>query len=118
MTWGVGPLPKLSYPAKQLMSNPPVSLETKIVRADSVITAEMDDEIVMMSLEKSSYFGLDAIGSKIWQLIEAPTRVADLCDQLTREFDVEQEQCATDVLTFLNELHQNDIIRVVAQASA
>ena len=100
------------------MSDVAISLDTTIVRTEKVVTADMGNEIVMMSLEKSSYYGLDPIGSKIWDRMETPIRVSDLCQGLLGDFDVEQEQCETDVLVFLNELYENDIIRIVATTSA
>ena len=101
------------------MPDPPqISPDTTIVRTQKVVTADMGKEIVMMSLEKSSYYGLDPIGSKIWERIEAPIRVAELCQGLAGEYDVDKEQCETDVLAFMNELYEHDIIHIVAPTAS
>ena len=100
-----------------MSDTPLIFLDTLIVRTDSVITAGMGDEIVMMSMERSCYYGLDAIGSKIWDRIETPIRVCDLCQGLLGDFEVEREQCQIDVLAFLNELYGNDIISIVPPTS-
>ena len=42
-----------------------ISLDTIVKRSDDFITSTIDDELVMMSLEKGIYYGLDAIGSHI-----------------------------------------------------
>jgi len=44
---------------------------TIILRNLSVLTAEVDGEIVMMSIEQGRYFGLDDIGSDIWKRLDA-----------------------------------------------
>ena len=101
------------------MSDPPqISLNTTIVRTEKVVTANMGKEIVMMSLEKSSYFGLDPIGTKIWERMEAPIGVAELCQGLVDDYDVDKEECETDVLAFMNELYEHDIINIVAPAAS
>ena len=55
---------------------------TMISRSPSVVTAEVDGEIVMMSIEQGRYFGLDDVGSDIWRRIEPPCSFATLIDGL------------------------------------
>ena len=45
-------------------------------------------------------------------LIETPTPVGALCDQLVQEFEVERATCEADVLGLLNKLLMNNLIRV------
>jgi len=91
-----------------------ITLENKIVRSNEFITSTVDDEVMMMSVEKGHYYGLDEIGSHIWQQLQKPVRVADLCTQLSTEFNVDQIQCETDVLAFLNELAEEGMVNIVA----
>ena len=95
-----------------------IQLENKIARSEGFITSTVDDEVMMMSIEKGHYYGLDDIGSHIWQQLENPVRVADLCAQLSTEFNVDQDQCETDVLAFLNELADEGMISIVTESSA
>ena len=55
---------------------------TIISRSPSVITAEVDGEVVMMSIEQGQYFGLDDIGSDIWKRLEQPCPFSALIDGL------------------------------------
>jgi len=66
----------------------------------------------MMSVENGKYYGLDDIGSRIWELIERPVKVSDLIDTLLERFDVDRETCEIDVLKFLNELNEDKILAV------
>ena len=91
----------------------PITLDTTIKRADTIVSSELIDETVMMSVEKGTYYGLDDIETKLWQIIETPMSVSALCDSLLSNYDVSREQGETDVLTFLNELHAEGIIEVV-----
>jgi len=74
------------------------------------LAAKVGEEIVMMSAEKGNYIGLSEVGSRIWELIETPRTVDDICAQLVTEFDVAAEACRNDVETFLNELADHGAI--------
>lgn len=81
-----------------------------IRRNDDLISNEIDGEIVMMSIEKGNYYGMNNIGSRIWSLIEQPVRVSDIISSLTLEYDVSYETCAKEVLSFLRSLQNENII--------
>lgn len=68
----------------------------------------------MMVLEKSAYYSLDEIGAEIWRLIEIPMTVRQVCDRLLETFEVAPEQCQTDVLKFLNEIHGQGLVQVIS----
>ena len=65
-----------------------------------------------MTVNNCEYYGLDDIGSRIWELIEHPVKVSDLIDTLLERFDVDRETCEIDVLKFLNELNEDRILEV------
>lgn len=93
----------------------PITLNSRVVRSEDFITSTVDNDLVMMSLKKGTYYGLDTIGSHVWEHIAQPITVHDLCQTLTERFEVEPTQCQTDVLAFLNELQQEKMIHVVAE---
>jgi hypothetical protein len=95
-----------------------IALTTTVVRSDELICAEMGNERVMMSLEQGEYFGLDAIGSRIWALLEHPMTVAELCQQLVASYAVDVETCQQDTLDFLQELYAAEIITIVDTPAA
>ncbi len=90
-----------------------IQIENKIVRSENFITATVDNDIVMMSLEKGAYFGLDDIGSTIWEQIGEPKRVSTICTHLISQFEVDQSQCEADVLAFLNDLAAEGMVQIV-----
>ena len=91
----------------------PITKDTVVSRTKEVLASEMDGETIMMSIASGSYYGMDNIGSRIWELIAEPIRVSDLCDRLMEEFDVEIDQCLADVIAFLNELGENRLVVLV-----
>ncbi|NWH03405.1 lasso peptide biosynthesis PqqD family chaperone [Desulfobacter latus] len=88
-------------------------LDTKVTRSDEVLTSEVDGEVVMMSIDAGTYSGLDAIGSKIWELLEKPITVSEICDIMMSRYDVERDVCEKDVLSFLEDLASDNTIRIV-----
>jgi len=84
-----------------------------VVRTEGLMSAPVDDDLVVLNAERDSYGALDAIGRRIWELLEAPLPVAELCAQLGEEFDGEPAPIAADVSAFLDELEQEGLVRVV-----
>jgi hypothetical protein len=76
------------------------------------VSADLDDQVVMLSLERGSYYHLDELGAHIWKLIEQPIRVGALCDRLMETFEVGREECERDVLAFLHDLAADRLVEV------
>ena len=90
-----------------------VDLETVIARSDEVICSQVDGEVVMMSVERGKYSGLNIIGSEIWRLLKTPMPVSEICKVMMTTYKVEKDQCEKDVLMFLNDLATDATIRIV-----
>ena len=76
----------------------------KVERRGDWLSAQVGDELVMMSAEKGHYIGLSEVGARVWALIEAPAQLDDICAQLEREFDVAPDTCRAEVSAFLGQL--------------
>ena len=85
---------------------------TVISRSPSVLTAEVDGEIVMMSIEQGRYFGLDDIGSDIWKRIELPCSFATLIDGLTVDYDADRATILADVHRLLLRMAEQDVVKL------
>ena len=90
-----------------------IDLQTIVSRNEELIFSSLDEGTVMMSLENSEYYGLDSIGRRIWELMETPVKVSAICASLTGEYDVDPEQCRKDVIAFLEQLAEKDILKKV-----
>ena len=91
------------------MKTKEITAETVISQIEEIVASDIDGETVMMSVENGKYYGLDDIGSRIWELIERPVKVSDLVNTLLERFDVDRETCEKDVLEFLNGLNEDKI---------
>jgi hypothetical protein len=77
---------------------------TKVVRRGGALTAPVDDELVMLDPEQSRYYGLNEVGVSIWELLERPCTVDEICGKLTAEYHVTADLCRDEVSGFLERL--------------
>ena len=87
-----------------------------LVRSSGVLDADIDGEIVMMSIERGEYYGLDVIGSDIWAHLEKPLAVKELCSRLLKSYEVGPEDCRRDVVAFLETLLADVSLELVDEA--
>jgi hypothetical protein len=87
--------------------------DAMVVRNEGLMTAEVEGEVVAMGLDGSCY-GLRGVGARIWALIAEPRSVDSLCDQLLREYDVEEEVCRREVFDLLEDLRSGQLVTVEA----
>jgi len=90
-----------------------INLDSRVVQVPDVLTASLEDEIVMMNLASDAYVALDAMAGRIWSALQKPMTVSDLCQNLLADFDVSPETCQRDVLRLLNQLHERQLIQIV-----
>ena len=88
----------------------PLSPATLVVRSDGFIAAEIDNEIVALNIEKGSCYGLNSVGSRIWNLLADPVRIQEICASLLTEYKVEPRACERQVLDLLEELRAEGLI--------
>jgi len=93
---------------------PTLTLSSVVRCSDRQLAAEVDGEVVMVSVERGRYYGLDDIGSEIWRRIAAPVRVGALCSALASEYDADPASIERDVLALLERLAAEGLIEVQA----
>ncbi len=84
-----------------------------IVRNDAILSAVVGGETVLMSAEQGQYYALTATSRDIWDRLETPVRVADLCAALVEAYGVPLETVETDTLAFLDYLESQAMIKTV-----
>jgi len=89
-----------------------ISLNSTIKRNPELVSSDIDGEKVMMSIESGEYFGLDPVGTRIWEIIENQIQVNVLVEKLLDEFDAERDICEADTLDFLVQLQEKNLIIV------
>ncbi|MBN2068003.1 MAG: PqqD family protein [Opitutales bacterium] len=88
-------------------------LDQTIVRNSELSFTEIDGETVVMNVETGNYYGIDEVGSRIWELLKEPLSIKDLCVSLTEEYDADLETIQGDLLPYLQELITENLIKEV-----
>jgi hypothetical protein len=95
-----------------------VSLDDTVAVAKNQVAAEVGGELVILNVANGEYFGLNAVGARIWALIETPKRVGEVRDQLLLEYaDVTPDVCTADLLALLAEMHGAGLIELAASSA-
>lgn len=89
---------------------------TIVKRSDRQVAANLDGEVAILDLEKGLYFGLQDVGAHVWEALQKPRSVDELCATVLAHFDVEPEVCRADLMKFLASLHEIGMIEVVSPA--
>lgn len=90
-------------------------LHTLLSRNADILHAPVGtEEAVMMSIEAGRYYGLNAVGARIWELLEKPQTIQQLCAQISTEFDVDAQTCQIAVEEFTRDLIDNGIVHATA----
>ena len=90
-----------------------VSPASLLKRSEDLVHSTIDGEVVMMSVDQGQYFGLNSVGSHIWNLLETPMTVERLCQSLMERFEVDESQCQSEVARFLDDVVERKIVTVV-----
>jgi hypothetical protein len=89
-----------------------LTLDSKVQRNPEMVSGNMDGEIVMLSLQRGEYFGLDKVGSRIWELIEQSITVDNIKKVLLDEYEVDVLTCEKDLIEFLEDLESKGLLIV------
>lgn len=90
----------------------PVGLDDHVSVNKDVVFRNVDGEMVLLDLERGVYFGLDPVGTRVWEALVEHGRARPVIAALCEEFDVSPDVLASDVAGLLNELLDRDLIRV------
>ncbi|MEA1953786.1 MAG: PqqD family peptide modification chaperone [Campylobacterota bacterium] len=89
-----------------------MDLNKKVTFADTIFAQEVDGEMVLLDMNSENYFGLDAVGTSIWQAMEKNRSLKEVLDVLLEEYDVEYDVLEKDLLLFVDKLLDNQLIEV------
>ena len=89
-----------------------IQLSSTVVCAEENLCCNLQGEAVVLNLKSGTYFGLNPLGTRIWELIGESAKVSDVHLQLLKEYEVNASQCEAELLSFLNELQANDLIKI------
>ena len=87
-----------------------VSLQTSVRVSDDVVVRELDGEAIILNLASGVYFGLDPVGTRMWQLIGRLACLKDVLAAMRDEYDAPAETIERDLLQLVSELTEKGLV--------
>ena len=83
----------------------------KMVIPQQVLARQVGDETVMLDLDNGTYYGLDQVGTRIWQLLAEGKTLAQVCDTMIEEYEVSREEIERDVTRLVADLSDKGLLK-------
>jgi hypothetical protein len=84
----------------------------KLSRTGDLLSTELDEETVLMSVDAGAYYGLEGVAQSAWNILEVPLPFSMLIDRLVAEYAVSAETCIAEIEPFLAEMEREGLLRV------
>lgn len=85
---------------------------TIVVASNEQMSATVGGEVIIAGLREGNYYGLSAVGARVWELVQHPIAVSDVGAILGEEYHVSAERCEADLLELLQSMAAQGLIEV------
>jgi len=89
-----------------------MNLTDHVAIPSQVMVREVGDETVILDLASGTYYGLDAVGARIWGWIAEGRSLLQICEGMLAEYEVTRTDIERDVLALARALLENQLIRI------
>ena len=87
-----------------------ISFADRAIVPSDVLIRFLDQESVLLNLNTERYFGLDSVGTRMWQLVTSMPTIDAAYFQLIEEFDVDPVTLRSNLAELLEHLVENGLI--------
>lgn len=87
-----------------------MKLTDKVTIPAQVMARQVGEETVILDLASGTYFGLDPVGARIWQLMGEGKTLSEICDTMLDEYEVTRDALERDVIELAQELSAQGLI--------
>ncbi len=89
-----------------------MNLNQKITFSETVFAQEVDGEMVLLDMNSENYFGLDEVGTAIWQAMQESGSLEEVYQAMLEQYDVEPEVLEKDLLDFVQKLNDSGLAEI------
>lgn len=89
-----------------------ISFNSRVTTPDGVLMRQIDNEAVILNLNSELYFGLSAVGTRMWTLLTSQPTIQVAFDKLLEEYDVAPDRLQQDMLALIAELEQHGLVKL------
>ena len=85
---------------------------------EHVYAETVQDETILLELQSGNYYGLDSVGTRLWQLLTELQATEAVAAAASEEFDVTPEEVAKDIENLVQELADRGLLVVHASTTS
>ena len=85
----------------------------KISIPESVLIQNLEDESVLLNLDSEQYFGLDDVGTSMWEVLKETESVETAYEKLLTMYEVEPEQLRQDLDNLVKKLQEHGLVEII-----
>ena len=87
------------------------SLSLQVKPSEDVVWRNLQGESVLLDLKSGVYFGLDAVGTRIWTLLQDHRDLQAVLQELLSEYEVSEETCAHDLMDLVSAMAEKGLVQ-------
>lgn len=88
------------------------ALDSTVAVSENQISTSIDETVVVLNYETGEYLGLHGVGPRVWELLQEAVTVRELVGTIADEYDATPNRCERDILAFLEELVEDDLVEI------
>jgi len=88
-----------------------LSLSLQVKPSEDVVWRNLQGESVLLDLKSGVYFGLDAVGTRIWTLLQDHRDLQAVLQELLSEYEVSEETCAHDLMDLVSAMAEKGLVQ-------
>ena len=81
-----------------------LSRDTVVTRTSGQVSSDLGDEVVIVHVDGGTYFGMEGVGARVWELLDQPSTLGEIERVLVEEYDVDPERCWRDLVQLVSGL--------------
>ena len=90
-----------------------LTIRDTVSATSQVVSRDLNGEAILLDLDSGLYFGLDEVGSRVWQWILENGHLEAVHIRMLEEFEVSGQEAESDLLRLVNELHEHGLVEIV-----
>jgi hypothetical protein len=90
----------------------PIAYDAHVTAPEHILIRELEGEAVLLNLKTETYFGLDDVGMRMWQVLTTSASIREAYEVLLDEYDVPPQQLRQDLDELLGKLVEQGLVEV------
>lgn len=91
--------------------------ERRFRRSSDAIHGDVGGDVVALHIPRGRCYGMEDVTASVWKLLERPATIGEICLALTSEYEIEPEECRSDISELLAQMTREGLVEVAETSS-